>query len=90
MEKEFIMGLYFLTYDLRKVRDYPKIMKELKEIWGAVEILESTYCFHSYNNKAEYICNHFRKFIDNDDGLIVSKVSEWKAFNTDDTPDNLI
>lgn len=46
------MALYFLSYDLRKKRDYQKLYDELNR-FKAVKILESLYCFNRYNTNAK-------------------------------------
>lgn len=39
------MALFFLTYDLRKKRDYQKLYDELAT-FKAVRVLESVWCFN--------------------------------------------
>lgn len=82
------MSLYFLTYDLRKQKDYEKLYKELKN-FNAVRILQSTWCFTRFNTTCTDLTNYFRPFIDSDDGLIVSDVTSWAAYNTLGTPNDL-
>ncbi|ELD3371466.1 hypothetical protein RKK48_002695 [Vibrio cholerae] len=82
------MSLFFLTYDLRKSKNYDSLYKEL-DSFKAVRILESTWCFNRFNTNAERLREYFRSFIDSDDGLIVSEVSDWASFNTNETPNQL-
>ncbi|EHH0850069.1 hypothetical protein [Vibrio vulnificus] len=82
------MSLYFLTYDLRKSKNYDALYKELDN-FNAVRILDSTWCFKRINTNAEGLRNYFKKFIDSDDGLIVSEVNSWASTNTDGTPNDL-
>ena len=82
------MMLYFLNYDLRKERDYQILYDELKR-FNAVRILESCWCFKRANTNAENMRTYFRQFIDSDDGLIVSQVSDWASINTYGHPKNL-
>jgi hypothetical protein len=82
------MALYFLTYDLRKSRNYQKLYDELDD-FGAVRILESTWCFKRINTDASGLRDHFKGYIDSDDGLAVSEVSGWATSNTQGTPKNL-
>lgn len=82
------MSLYFLTYDLRKSRNYQTLYDELKD-FGAVRILESTWCFNRVNTSATGLRDYFRKSIDSDDGIIVSEVSDWASYKTDGTPNDL-
>jgi hypothetical protein len=82
------MALYFLTYDLRKSRNYQSLYDELSS-FNAVRILESTWCFNRFNTTASGLRDHFKKFIDEDDGVIVSAVTQWASYKTDGTPNNL-
>ena len=82
------MALFFLSYDLRKSRDYQKLYDELKR-FDAVKILESQWCFNRFNTNAKGLRDHFKAFIDADDGLCVSEVSDWATYNTDGNPNQL-
>ena len=82
------MALFFITYDLRKSRNYQPLYDELKS-FQAVRILESTYCFKRVNTNAKNLRAYFQKLIDSDDGLIVSEVSDWSSYNTNGTPNDL-
>lgn len=55
------MALYFLSYDLRKSRDYQKLYDEL-ESFDAVRILESHWCFKRINTSAKGLKDHFTQF----------------------------
>ncbi len=82
------MALYFLTYDLRNSKNYDALYKELDN-FNAVRILDSTWCFKRINTNSEGLRNYFKKFIDSDDGLIVSEVNSWASTKTDGTPNDL-
>ena len=82
------MALYFLTYDLRKSRDYKTLYDELKS-FKAVRILESTWCFNRVNTSTSKLRDYYKNYVDKDDGLIVSEVVNWASFNTDGTPNDL-
>lgn len=82
------MALYFLTYDLRKSRNYQSLYDELQN-FSAVRILESTWCFNRLNTSAKGLRDYFKQYIDSDDGLIVSEVKDWASRNTDGTPNDL-
>ena len=82
------MALYFLTYDLRKERDYKKLYEEL-ENFNAVQVLESTWCFNRINTTAEGLRGYFKKYIDKDDGILVSESNSWASFNVNNTPNDL-
>lgn len=79
------MSLYFLSYDLRKSRNYQQLYDELSN-FSAVRIVESTWSFHRGSTNAKGLRDHFRKFIDSDDGIIVSEISAWASYSTDGTP----
>lgn len=82
------MALYFITYDLRANSNYQKLYDELNK-YDAVRILESTWCFKRFNTTAKDLRGYFTNYIDSDDGLIVSEVSDWSSVNTDGTPNDL-
>lgn len=82
------MALYFLEYDLRKKRDYEKLYAELQRL-GAVRILESLWCFKYQTASSVTLRDHFKQFIDSDDGLIVAEVSDWATYKTDSSPNKL-
>ena len=82
------MALYFLTYDLRNSRDYQKLYDELNN-FKAVQVLESTWCFKRIDTSAEKLRDYFKKFADNDDGLLVNESINWATFNANGTPNDL-
>lgn len=82
------MALYFLSYDLRKQKDYQTLLDELGK-FNAVRILKSDWCFSREKTTTVELRDHFIKFIDKDDGLIVSQVNNWASFNTEKTPNDL-
>lgn len=82
------MALYFIEYDLRKQRNYQAMYDELAR-FGAVRILESLWCFNRVNTSAINLRDHFKRFIDNDDGVIISEVSDWASYGTRASPKEL-
>lgn len=82
------MTLYFISYDLRKERDYQKLYDELNK-YNAVRILESTWCFNRANTNAEALRDYFGQFIDSDDGIVVSGVTDWATKKTEGHPNQL-
>lgn len=83
------MALYFLSYDLRKERDYKTLYDELAK-YKAVRMLESDWCFNYPQEDASVeLREHFKSFIDKDDGIIVSEVISWASYNTENTPKSL-
>ena len=82
------MALYFISYDLRKQRNYQQLYDKLGE-FKAVRILESTWCFNRKDTTPAGLRDFFKKFIDQDDGIIVSEVEKWASFKTKGTPKDL-
>jgi hypothetical protein len=82
------MALYFLDYDLRKQRDYQKLYNELEQ-FDAMRILESLWCFNRVTTSPAGLRDHFRQFIDSDDGLSISEVVNWATFKATRTPNDL-
>ncbi len=82
------MTLYFISYDLRNNRDYQTLYNELGK-FNAIRILESMWCFKKLNTNAGSLRDHFKSFIDSDDGLMVSEVITWAGRGLDGSPNNL-
>lgn len=82
------MALFTLTYDLRKQRNYDELYEELKN-FKSIRILESTWCFNRFNTSSSGLRDHFRNFIDPDDGLFVAEVNDWASWASDGTPNKL-
>lgn len=82
------MALYFISYDLRNERDYQALYDELGN-FNAVRILESTWCFNKVNTSAKGLREHFSTYIDSDDGIVISEVSDWATRKTDGNPNQL-
>jgi len=83
------MSLYILSYDLRKQRDYKTLYDELTKL-NAISVLESDWCFKRINTNAKDLRDHFKKFIDDADGLFVAEITAWASHKapagTDDLP----
>lgn len=82
------MALFFLSYDLRKSRNYKPLYDALEK-FNAVRILESQWCFKRHNTSAKGLREYFQNLVDTDDGLCVSEVSDWSTVNTDGNPNQL-
>lgn len=82
------MALYFLTYDLRNNRDYNKLYDELSK-FNAVQVLESTWCFNRLNTSVSTLRDHFKKYIDSDDGILVTESNYWATSQVNGTPKDL-
>jgi hypothetical protein len=71
------MALFYVTYDLMKYKDYPKLWARLEQ-YGAKRVLLSVWAFNS-NASATDIRDDLRQHIDADDRLLViqSAASAW-------------
>lgn len=82
--------LYFLEYDLRKQRDYQRLWDEL-ERFNARRVLKSLWSFERDGTTPTGLRNHFRQFLDQDDGLIVMAVgTNWSGWNLEGLPQNAV
>jgi hypothetical protein len=82
------MALYFVEYELRNERNYLKITQEL-ESFGAVRILNSYWCFKKINTTAKGLRDHFKQFIDKDDAIMVTEVTDWAGKGLKNSPNDL-
>ncbi len=82
------MALYFVSYDLRKQRDYQKLFDALQSL-NAKRFLESDWCLLHGNTTCEAIRNYLTPFIDSDDAIMAAEVSDWASLRTLVTPKNL-
>ena len=83
------MALYLRSYDLRKEgRNYKALYDELAK-FNAVRILESDWCFNRVQTNTQNLRDHFRQFIDVNDGLLVAEIINWASYNTEGTPKDL-
>lgn len=72
------MGLYLISYDLRKVRNYQRLYDVLIK-WKAAKLLESLWLAKP-TGPAPTICGLLRTTVDSDDGLVVIELqasSDW-------------
>ena len=82
------MALFFLDYDLRKSRNYQPLYDELAR-FNAVRVLESSWCFNRVNTTCSNLRDHFKQFIDADDGLSIVEVTDWATYKAIGTPKDL-
>ncbi|WP_280569373.1 hypothetical protein [Chromohalobacter sp. 296-RDG] len=82
------MALYSLTYDLVKNRSYQSLYDELKS-FNAIRVTESQWYFRRVNTNAAGLRDHFCKFVDSDDRVMVSQVTEWAGRNILGSPNNI-
>jgi hypothetical protein len=80
------MPAYMISYDLRKVRNYDSLLKQLRD-WGCVSPLESLW-LGALMGDCGTIRDLLKPHIDNDDGLLIVELKspgDW-AFHK---PNNL-
>ncbi|RDI13211.1 CRISPR-associated endonuclease Cas2 [Flavobacterium sp. AG291] len=78
------MPMFFISYDLRKQRNYQTLYDEL-ERYDGVRVLESVWCI-KVNAEYEKVRDYFRQYIDVDDGILVIEATAWATYNTDNLP----
>jgi hypothetical protein len=79
------MALYFITYDLRKKKDYQALYDEF-ERFNATRVLASTWCLRHSNTTAAQLRDHFGNFVDSDDGILVDESKSWATVKVEGTP----
>lgn len=76
------MAKFIISYDLHKVRDYSKLIAQLKT-WGATKALESTWLL-DLNSTAIALRDTLKATIDGDDSLVIVELkpgSGWATLN---------
>jgi len=78
------MGVFLVSYQLNKDKDYPKLWDEMKRL-EAVKPQRSVYVLDWHNNNAQSLRDHLRQFIDDtDDMLFVARLdtrpSTWRCY----------
>lgn len=81
------MDLYLICYDLRKVRDYQPLWTELARL-GAKRGLESNWWLEMQSVSAKTLREHFTRYIDSDDRLLVVQASDWSSLRAKSVPSN--
>ncbi|MCD9096203.1 hypothetical protein [Luteimonas fraxinea] len=66
------MGLFVVSYDLIKRKEYQPLWDEMKRLGGHKPV-ESVYLLNLNLDSASAVRDHFKTFIDEDDLLIVAK-----------------
>lgn len=80
------MKVFFVDYDLRGDRDYQTLYDELNRLHG-IRVLESLWSLKlNDNTNCESVREHLLKYIDNDDGIIVSEVKAYAWSHVDNKP----
>ena len=73
--------LYIVSYDLRKPgQDYSGLTEELERL-GGKKVLLSQWAMRRTNTSAKALREHFQKFIDDNDRLLVTQVDDWSSWN---------
>jgi CRISPR/Cas system-associated endoribonuclease Cas2 len=72
------MGLFVVSYDLRKKKDYQTLWDEMDRLGGHKPLL-SVYFLNVDVDTASELRDHLSKFIDDDDQLIVVPFSQKPA-----------
>jgi hypothetical protein len=83
------MPSYFVSYDLRKYRDYDALYTRLNSISDAVRPLESVWIIPSYAS-AESLRRFLDPALDMDDGLIVWELGRDCSLKNPDNPSNAL
>ena len=82
------MKVYQINYDLRKQRNYEELYKTIKAYGTWCRPLKSCWIISS-DKSAMQILNDLRQALDNDDGLLVTRLNPEAAWsNLDDDKDN--
>lgn len=79
------MGKFFLSYDLRKVRDYSSLYSGIKSYPTCMQVLESLWYVES-SMSASQIRDDLQRYMDKDDGIIVIRYGDsaaWAMLNCD-------
>ena len=74
---------YVISYDLLKPgQQYEKLWAELERL-KAKRVLESQWVMRLSNTSAAKLRNHFKKFVDENDRLLVVGIddSDWAGWN---------
>ena len=66
------MGLFAVSYDLMKGKDYERIQGELERL-GGVRVQLSYYLLNLTSEDATEVLKHLKPFVDSDDRLMVLK-----------------
>lgn len=84
------MPAYMISYDLRKVRNYDALVKQLRD-WGCISPLQSLWLGQLKGN-AGAIRDILMNLIDGDDGLMVCEIrptSDWGTYRLQNNESSL-
>ena len=67
---------YMICYDLKRPeKNYPTLYKELRKV-SAHRVLRSQWVFRRTNTSASKLRDHFRRFLDADDRLLITSLED--------------
>lgn len=67
------MAIYVLSYDLNKEKDYETLYDELKRLDGHRAL--NSFWLLNLENTAKEVRDHFKRYMDDDDALWVSELT---------------
>lgn len=79
------MPHFLITYDLRKQREYSKLIKQLRD-WNAISPLESVW-FATLKGPASTIRDILKSLTDSDDGILLVELkvgADWATYNVNE------
>lgn len=80
------MKIFFVDYDLRQEKDYKTLTDELVRL-GGIRVLKSLWSLKlADTNTCVIVRDHLKKFMDKDDGIIVSEVIGYACSSVDNAP----
>ena len=72
------MGLFAVSYQLNKDKNYPKLWDALKEL-SAHKVMRSFYFLDLDTESTKDVKDHFVQFIDKDDAVCIVKIESKPA-----------
>ena len=78
--------IYLVSYDLNRQKDYARLHERLRQYSVQARVLYSQWLVES-NLSAFEVASDLLKFMDNDDGLLVSEVTRnlaWRSLLSND------
>ena len=81
------MALFFVTYDLIKFKDYPKLWARLGQ-YKAQRVLLSVWALTNTSTAAA-IRDDLKTYIDGDDRLLVIQSADWASWNLSADPNKV-
>lgn len=82
------MATFFVTYDLMKHKDYPKLSGRLEQYYGAKRVLLSVWVLKGIHS-AKSIREDLTDYIDSDDRLLVIQSPDWAGLRLLFNPNDL-